>query len=174
MYNKQDRTINGYDWWVSDSSNATIYFSSSHDRWIIEAPDVYFEASGTLTTDSGERRRAQGLTAYLGRNEWFQFSLLYPSKMVQIDIRCFHTRHGFENAKMNPMDIRWSRWISHRNSTTDPPKQQKDPTKAWAYTPGAIGDWCAETCDRIHGKYRQILLWCGSKIADLPVWGWIN
>ena len=41
--------INGYDWWVARNDvgsteatvNATIYFSTSHNRWVIEAPDVY-------------------------------------------------------------------------------------------------------------------------------------
>ena len=55
VYNKQSSTINGYDWWVARNdvgateatSNATIYFSTSHNRWIIEAPDVYWEANTT-------------------------------------------------------------------------------------------------------------------------------
>jgi len=46
-------TVDGkYDWWVarsdvgtedSEDKPATIYFSSSHNRWVIEAPDVYWE-----------------------------------------------------------------------------------------------------------------------------------
>ena len=55
IYNKQFTTINGYDWWVARNdvgateatANATIYFSTSHDRWVIEAPDVYWEANMT-------------------------------------------------------------------------------------------------------------------------------
>ena len=48
IYDKQATTINGYDWRVArndvgvtnQGTNATIYFSTSHDRWVIEAPDV--------------------------------------------------------------------------------------------------------------------------------------
>ena len=55
VYNKQSTTINGYDWWVARNdvgatdatANATIYFSASHNRWVIEAPDVYWEANIT-------------------------------------------------------------------------------------------------------------------------------
>ena len=55
VYNKQSSTINGYDWWIARndvgatdaSANATIYFSTSHNRWVIEAPDVYWEANIT-------------------------------------------------------------------------------------------------------------------------------
>ncbi len=55
VYNKQASTINGYDWWVSrndvggtdSTANATIYFSTSHNRWVLEVPDVYYEANIT-------------------------------------------------------------------------------------------------------------------------------
>ena len=55
VYNKQSTTINGYDWWVARndiggterSTNATLYFSTSHNRWVLEAPDVYWEANTT-------------------------------------------------------------------------------------------------------------------------------
>ena len=53
VYNRQASTINGYDWWVARNdvfmtdagTNATLYFSSAHERWVLEAPDVYWEAS---------------------------------------------------------------------------------------------------------------------------------
>ena len=56
IYNRQSSTINGNDWWVARndvgdtemSTNATIYFSTSHNRWVIEAPDVYWEANMTM------------------------------------------------------------------------------------------------------------------------------
>ena len=111
IYNKQDSTINGYDWWVARNdvgtteatSNSTIYFSTSHNRWIIEASDVYFEANTTHHSigqgtnlhlnDGNDRRRFQALSNYFGKNNWFQFSLNYGSKMVAITITCFDTRH---------------------------------------------------------------------------------
>ena len=47
VYNRQASTINGHDWWVARNdvgatqagTNATIYFSQSNDRWVLEAPD---------------------------------------------------------------------------------------------------------------------------------------
>ena len=79
IYNKQSTTINGYDWWVASNdvggtestTNATLYFSTSNDRWILEAPDVYFEANQTQHSigqgsddslnDGDDRRRFQGI-----------------------------------------------------------------------------------------------------------------
>ena len=43
--------------------------------------------------DGDDRRRVQGLDAYFGMNDWFQFSLNYGSKMVTVTITCFDTRH---------------------------------------------------------------------------------
>ena len=81
VYNKQSTTINGYDWWVARNdvgatdatANATIYLSTSHNRWVIEAPDVYWEANVThhsigQVTDThlnkeDDRRHFQGLNA---------------------------------------------------------------------------------------------------------------
>ncbi len=100
VYNKQPSTINGYDWFVARNdvgdtnfgTNATIYFSTSHDRWVIEAPDVYWEANQTHYLHEGtaapgsddeevadfnnadDRRRFHGLSAFFGENNWFQFS----------------------------------------------------------------------------------------------------
>ena len=111
IYNKQASTINGYDWWVARNdvgateatANATIYFSTSHNRWVIEAPDVYWEANMTQHSigkatdehlnDGSDRRRFQGLSDYFGKNNWFQFSLNYPSAMVQVAIVCYDTLH---------------------------------------------------------------------------------
>ena len=47
IYNRQSTTINGYDWWmarndvgeIDANTGATMYFSTSHNRWIIEATD---------------------------------------------------------------------------------------------------------------------------------------
>jgi hypothetical protein len=85
------------------TANATIYFSTSHNRWVIEAPDVYWEANVTHHSRgqdndadlnrNDDRRRFQSLDAYFGDNAWFQFSLNYPSTMVNINIVCFDTRH---------------------------------------------------------------------------------
>ena len=113
IYNRQSSTINGYDWWVARNdvgdtnmgTNATIYFSTSHNRWVIEAPDVYWEANMTHRqstpvagdptdgNDADDRRRFHGLSTYFGQNNWFQFSFNYPSGMVQVSIVCFDTRH---------------------------------------------------------------------------------
>ena len=107
----QTTTINGYDWWVARndvgaieaSSNATVYFSTSHNRWILEAPDVYFEANTTQHSigqgtdmhlnDGNDRRRFQGLSDYFGTQKWFQFSMVYGSKMTAMTITCYDTRH---------------------------------------------------------------------------------
>ena len=59
IYNKQDNQINGYNWWVARNdvsgidadTGASLYFSTSHNRWVIEAPGVYFEAP--LFTSAG-------------------------------------------------------------------------------------------------------------------------
>lgn len=117
IYNKQDTMINGYSWWVARddvgatgaSSNATIYYSSSHERWVIEAADVYFEANQTqhsighspddqLNNANDQRRfpssdTGDALHYYFGETDWFQFSLNYGSKMVKIDLSCFDTIH---------------------------------------------------------------------------------
>ena len=112
VYNKQASTINGYDWWVArndvggteSTTNATLYFSTSNDRWIIEAPDVYFEANTTHHAighdcdehynDGNDRRRFQGMSEYFGENSRFQFSLNYASTMVDVVLTCFDTRRG--------------------------------------------------------------------------------
>ena len=93
-------------------SNATVYFSTSHNRWVIEAEDVYFESNTTHHSigqaqdlhmnDDNDRRRFQGLSAYFGRNSWFQFSLNYGSKMVDITITCFDTRHPTLSPSVSP------------------------------------------------------------------------
>jgi hypothetical protein len=84
------------------TSNATLYFSSSHNRWVLEAPDIYFEANtthhsiGQGTDDhnnaANDRRRPHGISEYFGKNKWFQFSLNYGSQMVDLAIVCFDTR----------------------------------------------------------------------------------
>ena len=111
IYNRQSSTINGYDWWVARNDvgategtvNATIYFSTSHNRWVIEAPDIYWEANMTQHSvgqatdehlnDGSDRRRFQGLSDYFGQNNWFQFSMNYVSTMITITIECFDTLH---------------------------------------------------------------------------------
>ena len=48
IYLKQATTINGHDWWVAPETEAgspAMYFSTSYGRWVLEAPDVYWEAS---------------------------------------------------------------------------------------------------------------------------------
>ena len=110
IYNRQSSTINGYDWWVARndvgsteaSANATVYFSTSHNRWVIEAPDVYWEANITQHSigqdedsnrnDSNDRRRFPGLSDYFGEYDWFQFSLNYPSTIVSIFVTCYDSR----------------------------------------------------------------------------------
>ena len=107
IYNKQQSTINGYDWWVArndvgdtnDGTNATVYFSTSHNRWVIEAPDVYWEANitqhsfahgdlaATQQINDGDDRRRFSLGGafdqYFGRTNWFQFSMNYGSTTVE-------------------------------------------------------------------------------------------
>ena len=127
VYNKQPTTINGYDWWVARNdvgendpygttvgtptnqatTNATIYFSTSHNRWVIEAPDVYWEANITSHSmgqgtddhlnDGNDRRRPHGIEAYFGQQDWFQFSLTAAgSKYVSLSITCSDTKQCFQ------------------------------------------------------------------------------
>ena len=111
VYNKQSSTINGYDWWVSRndvgatdaSGNATIYFSTSHNRWVIEASDIYWEANTTQHSigqvDDGhlnkedDRRQPHGINDYFGKHKWLQYSMNYASGMLFIDITCYDTKH---------------------------------------------------------------------------------
>ena len=106
VYNMQDTNINNRNWWVARNdvgathadTNATIYFSTSHNRWVIEAPDVYWEANQTQHSighgaidgddqmnNADDRRRfptsdtADALDYYFGETDWFQFSLNYGS-----------------------------------------------------------------------------------------------
>ena len=76
------------------TANATIYFSTSHNRWVIEGPDVYWEANVTHHSigqvddahlnKENDRRRFQALDAYFGDNDWFQFSLNYLKVAIEV------------------------------------------------------------------------------------------
>ena len=83
VYTKQLSKINGLNWWVArddvgataQATNTTLYYSTSHNRWILEAPDVYWEANQTSHSfthdnphrdlnnlnEANDQRRFQGL-----------------------------------------------------------------------------------------------------------------
>ena len=104
LYNKATGTINGMDWYVARDdvggtaadTQTTLYYSTSHERWVIEAPDVYWEANqtqhsfgveGTDYLNAGnDKRMPAGIQDYFGKNEqmWFQFSLDHGSTTVGI------------------------------------------------------------------------------------------
>ena len=51
------------------------------------------QADDAHLNDGSDRRRPHGISDYFGKNNWFQFSLNYPSTMVQITIICYDTLH---------------------------------------------------------------------------------
>ena len=107
VYIKQTSTINGYDWFIARndvgttdaSSNTTLYFSTSHNRWVIEAPDIYWEANITahslgqandasLNMNDDRRRIPHLFDIYFGTTQWFQFSTIAVRKHFNFEGNC--------------------------------------------------------------------------------------
>ena len=51
------------------------------------------EGGIALINNENDRRQFQGLNAYFGQQEWFQFSMNFKSSMVTITLSCFDTGH---------------------------------------------------------------------------------
>ena len=71
IYMKQKSLVNNMDWWKQrytdtthlshENVGASIYWSAIGERWVIEAPDVTWEAPGTPYNDLDDDRHFPGL-----------------------------------------------------------------------------------------------------------------
>ena len=77
---------------------ATLYFSSAHDRWVLEAPDVHFE----MTDASGDNRPSDA-AFFSSDAEWTQLQL-GQSMHVRMRVVCFDTSHPTQQPTDQPTE----------------------------------------------------------------------
>ena len=87
IYMKQGSLVNGMDWWkqrytdaahlTDEDAGASIYWSDTAERWLIEASDVIWEAPTTTFNDLDDDRHFPGLQMYFGNKPsvWNQNSI---------------------------------------------------------------------------------------------------
>ena len=110
-YIKQTSLTNGKDWWRIRSdqptpyvdSGATIYWSDSDSRWVIEASDVIWKAPTTVFNTLDDDRQFPGLQEYFGdgTNDWQQVSDT-GGGAVSVSIACVDTHFPTEEPTASP------------------------------------------------------------------------
>ena len=97
-YRRQGNLISGQSWWkhgTKDGDTGTIiYWSESHDRWVVEAPDVIWESSEATPNSGNDERRFSGLQNYFGGQPSYWTQLSVSEEMngrVEIGFECYDT-----------------------------------------------------------------------------------
>ena len=84
-------------------TGSSIYWSAPLDRWVIETPDVTFQA--TASTPYDDNRQPHGIQAYFGSSQWTQITLLADKNgSVTITIACSDTSHPTEEPTEQPTE----------------------------------------------------------------------
>ena len=102
IYSKQSSLLNGRDWWSirddqptpGSDGMASIYWSDSKARWVIEASDITWEAPDDVFNALDDDRHFPGLQEYFGdnTNDWQQISVSEATNgLVSVSIACIDT-----------------------------------------------------------------------------------
>ena len=116
----ENTVVNRNDWWRIridhpvtgtpenyEDTGATLYWSDSAERWILEAPDVNWEADDAWFNTLDDDRLPPGIQNHFGDKDtiWEQFSLVEEQNgPVKVKIVCRDSKHPTQQPTQQPTD----------------------------------------------------------------------